>query len=88
MTPAAPRAAQNAYARRWRALRKANGTTGGGRVAEVPCEVCNAPDARAADHRTGCPTMAPLSRAELLAIALNCERGWAEMRENARSAGA
>jgi hypothetical protein len=60
----------------------------GGNAVVVPCEVCNAPDARAADHARGCPTMEPLSRAELLAIALNCERGWAEERENARGAGA
>lgn len=85
MTPAPAPSSHALYLREWRAMRK-NGA--GGRVADVPCEICTAPDARAADHARGCPTMKPLSKEELLAIALNCERGWAEERENARGAHA
>lgn len=55
---------------------------------DVPCCYCGAPDSRAPDHARGCPELKPVSKAEMLRIAQNCERGWAELHQKARTAGA
>lgn len=46
-------------------------------VAKIfPCAFCGAPDARAKSHGAGCPKLPPVSKEELLRIALECEAGW------------
>jgi len=55
----------------------------GGGSSSAPCDFCGAPDARQPDHAAGCPTLADLSRDELIAIARNCERGWREEPQDA-----
>jgi hypothetical protein len=42
----------------------------------IPCAFCGAPDARAKSHARGCPKLPPVSKEELLRIALACEAGW------------
>jgi hypothetical protein len=44
--------------------------------AAVPCAVCNAPDGRDAAHARGCPTLAPLTKDQLLRLAALVEEGW------------
>jgi hypothetical protein len=39
--------------------------------------ICGAPDAHDASHQRGCPQVAPLTKAELLRLALAIEDAWA-----------
>jgi hypothetical protein len=52
----------------------------------VRCFSCGAPDDRDPAHAAGCPKVEPLSKDELLAVALSVEAGWAG--KQARAAGA
>lgn len=86
----ADRAPQREYHRRWRAARKKKGIGERECVGppDEPCIVCGAPDSRAPDHARGCPELPAVSKQEMLRIAQNCERGWAELHQKARTAGA
>lgn len=48
-----------------------------------PCAFCPSADSRDARHQTGCPSLAALSKAQLVAIARNVEEGWAAAGEPA-----
>lgn len=75
--------------RTFRGLRQKVKGLGGGCIATgEPCMVCGAPDSRAPDHARGCPELPAVSKQEMLRIAQNCERGWAERHQKARTAGA
>jgi len=54
----------------------------------VACRTCGAKDGRDKAHAQGCPRLAPLSRAELIAIARNVEEAWARRAPKAKAAGA
>lgn len=43
-----------------------------------PCPYCGAADSRDRAHQQGCPRFPPLSQDQLLRLARNCERLWAE----------